>query len=159
MKMRLVPALMGSARLAWASTACDGVATASELSTAAATAATINRLRIGVLVIGFMADRFARCGGAGTPTEAAHGGYAAPTSPSASRSHSVRIGTDSEWKQAAADLFTVQSLLGNVANNINPLARSANEGRRCPKEAREVTAQCRKLVPQIEAAVRRVAGL
>ena len=71
----------------------------------------------------------------------------------------AQIRTDTEWKQAGAALFKVQSLLGNIANNINQLARYANEERRFPEEAREVTAEYRRLVPVVEDAVKRVGGL
>jgi hypothetical protein len=71
----------------------------------------------------------------------------------------AQIRTDTEWKQAAAGLFKVQSLLGGVANNINQLAKFANAEGVFPEEARAVTAEYRKLVPFIEDAVKRVAGL
>ena len=65
----------------------------------------------------------------------------------------------SEWKAAAADLMDLRSKLGYTANNINQLAKFANSEGQFPAEAEAALAEYKALIPQIQAAVARVAGL
>lgn len=71
----------------------------------------------------------------------------------------AQVRTDTEWKQVVAELFAVNGRLGNLTNNVNQLAKFANTERQFPAEAAEIMAEFRRLAPQIDDAVRRVAGL
>ncbi|WP_434161367.1 plasmid mobilization protein [Clavibacter michiganensis] len=65
----------------------------------------------------------------------------------------------SEWKAAAADLMDLRSKLGYTANNINQLAKFANSEGQFPAQAETALAEYKALLPQIQAAVARVAAL
>lgn len=67
--------------------------------------------------------------------------------------------TDTEWRQVAATLFELRRLMGNVANNVNQLARYANENGAFPAEAAAVVVEYRSLVARLDDAVRKLAGL
>nr|AXV46417.1 mobilization protein C [Arthrobacter sp.] len=69
---------------------------------------------------------------------------------------SESVETPAERKQAIAELFTVQRLLANVANNVNQLARHANSGDEFPAEAAATLAYVKKLTFRIEDAVDRL---
>lgn len=69
------------------------------------------------------------------------------------------VRTDTEWKTVAATLFELRRLMGNVANNVNQLARFANEESVFPSEAEAVTAEYRHMVKRLDDAVRALAGL
>lgn len=67
--------------------------------------------------------------------------------------------TDTEWRQVAATLFEIRRLMGTVANNVNQLARYANENGVFPAEAEAVVAEYRTQVAHLDDAVRKLAGL
>ena len=67
--------------------------------------------------------------------------------------------TDTEWRQVAATLFEIRRLMGTVANNVNQLARYANENGVFPAEAEAVVAEYRAQVAHLDDAVRKLAGL
>lgn len=69
------------------------------------------------------------------------------------------VRTDTEWKTVAADIFEIRRLMGTVANNVNQLARFANEEGVFPAEAESVVAEYRSLVRRLDNAVRALAGL
>lgn len=71
----------------------------------------------------------------------------------------AQVRTDTEWKQVVAELFAVNGRLGNLTNNVNQLAKFANTEGQFPAEAAEIMEEFRRLAPQIDDAVRRVAGL
>ncbi|MCJ1698007.1 plasmid mobilization relaxosome protein MobC [Rathayibacter caricis] len=71
----------------------------------------------------------------------------------------AQVRTDTEWKQAVAELFSVNSRLENLTNNVNQLAKFANTEGRFPDEAAAIYREFQKLAPEIREAVRRVAGL
>jgi hypothetical protein len=72
---------------------------------------------------------------------------------------SERVVIDAEWKTVVADLFDLRSKMGYTANNMNQLAKFANTEGRFPGEADAAMAEFRALIPQISAAVERVARL
>ncbi len=69
-----------------------------------------------------------------------------------------RVVISSEWKAAAADLMDLRSKLGYTANNIYQRAMFANSEGQFPAEAEAALAEYRALLPQIQAAVARVAA-
>ncbi len=69
------------------------------------------------------------------------------------------VRTDTEWKTVAADIFEIRRLMGTVANNVNQLARYANEQGAFPAEAEAVVAEYRSLVRRLDNSVRALAGL
>lgn len=70
----------------------------------------------------------------------------------------LHIETDTDRKDAIAELFALRRLLANVANNVNQMAKYANEERAFPADADAIVKEYRALVPQISAAVERLAG-
>jgi hypothetical protein len=70
----------------------------------------------------------------------------------------LHIETDTDRKEAIAELFALRRLLANVANNVNQMAKYANEERAFPADADAIVKEYRALVPQISAAVERLAG-
>lgn len=70
----------------------------------------------------------------------------------------LHIETDTDRKEAIAELFALRRLLANVANNVNQIAKYANEERAFPADADAIVKDYRALVPQISAAVERLAG-
>lgn len=70
----------------------------------------------------------------------------------------THVETDTDRKEAIAELFAVRRLLANVANNVNQMAKYANEERAFPADADAIVKEYRALVPQISAAVERLAG-
>lgn len=66
---------------------------------------------------------------------------------------------DTEWKAVAADLFEIRRLMGTVANNVNQLARFANEESRFPAEAEVAIQEYQVMVGRLDQAVRTLAGL
>ena len=69
------------------------------------------------------------------------------------------VRTDTEWKKVAADIFELRRLMGTVANNVNQLARYANEEGVFPADAAAVVAEYRVIVRRLDDAVRALAGL
>ncbi|MBF4592069.1 plasmid mobilization relaxosome protein MobC [Curtobacterium sp. VKM Ac-1395] len=69
----------------------------------------------------------------------------------------THIETDTDRKEAIAELFAVRRLLANVANNVNQLARFANEEKAFPDDAKAIVQEYRVLVPRISAAIERLA--
>lgn len=69
------------------------------------------------------------------------------------------VRTDTEWKKVAADIFELRRLMGTVANNVNQLARYANEEGVFPADAAAVVAEYRVMVRRLDDAVRALAGL
>lgn len=69
------------------------------------------------------------------------------------------VRTDTEWKSVAATLFEIRRLMGTVANNVNQLARYANEQGTFPAEADAVVAEYREMVRRLDDAVRVLARL
>ena len=55
-------------------------------------------------------------------------------------------------------MFALRRLLANVANNVNQIAKYANEERAFPADADAIVKEYRALVAQISAAVERLAG-
>lgn len=70
----------------------------------------------------------------------------------------LHVETDTDRKEAIAELFAIRRLLANVANNVNQIAKYANEERAFPAEADAIVKEYCALVPQISAAVERLAG-
>lgn len=70
----------------------------------------------------------------------------------------LHIETDTDRLAAIAEIFAVQRLMANVANNVNQLARWANEERVFPAEAVAVVAEYRAIVPRLNAALDRISG-
>lgn len=70
----------------------------------------------------------------------------------------THVETDTDRKEAIAELFAIRRLLANVANNVNQMAKYANEERAFPADADAIVKEYRALVPQISAAVERLAG-
>lgn len=70
----------------------------------------------------------------------------------------LHIETDTDRHAAIAEIFAVQRLLANVANNVNQLARWANEERAFPAEAVAVVAEYRAIVSRLNAALDRISG-
>jgi hypothetical protein len=70
----------------------------------------------------------------------------------------LHIETDTDRKEAIAELFAIRRLLANVANNVNQMAKYANEERAFPADADAIVKEYRALVPQISAAVELLAG-
>lgn len=71
---------------------------------------------------------------------------------------SAHIETDTDRKAAIAELFAVRRLLANVANNVNQVARFANEEKQFPADARAIVEEYRALVPRISAAIEELSG-
>ncbi|WP_197981578.1 plasmid mobilization relaxosome protein MobC [Frigoribacterium sp. CFBP 8754] len=71
---------------------------------------------------------------------------------------SAHIETDTDRKAAIAELFAVRRLLANVANNVNQIARFANEEKQFPADAQAVVEEYRALVPRISAAIEELSG-
>jgi hypothetical protein len=69
----------------------------------------------------------------------------------------AHIETDTDRKEAIAELFAVRRLLANVANNVNQVARFANEEKAFPDDAKAIVQEYRVLVPRISAAIERLA--
>jgi hypothetical protein len=70
----------------------------------------------------------------------------------------THIETDTDRKAAIAELFAVRRLLANVANNVNQIARLANEEKQFPAEAQAIVQEYRALVPRISAAIEELSG-
>jgi hypothetical protein len=70
----------------------------------------------------------------------------------------THIETTTDRQEAIAELFAVRRLLANHANNVNQIARFANEERQFPEEAKAIVAEYRALVPQISAVIERLSG-
>ncbi|MDM7886567.1 plasmid mobilization relaxosome protein MobC [Curtobacterium sp. RHCKG23] len=70
----------------------------------------------------------------------------------------LHIETDTDRKEAIAELFAIRRLLANIANNVNQMAKYANEERVFPADADAIVKEYRALVPRISAAVERLAG-
>lgn len=70
----------------------------------------------------------------------------------------LHVETDTDRKEAIAELFAIRRLLANVANNVNQMAKYANEERAFPADAEAVVKEYRAIVPQISAAIERLAG-
>ncbi len=70
----------------------------------------------------------------------------------------LHIETDTDRKEAIAELFALRRLLANVANNVNQIAKYANEERAFPARLTRSWGSTALLVPQISAAVERLAG-
>lgn len=66
---------------------------------------------------------------------------------------SAHIETDTDRKAAIAELFALRRLLANVANNVNQIARFANEEKQFPADAQAIVGEYRALVPRISAAI------
>jgi hypothetical protein len=73
-------------------------------------------------------------------------------------SMSAHIETDTDRKEAIAELFAVRRLLANVANNVNQIARFANEEKQFPADAQAIVQEYRALVPRIRAAIEELSG-
>lgn len=71
----------------------------------------------------------------------------------------AQVRTDTEWRTVAATLFELRRLMGTVANNVNQLARFANEEGTFPAEAEAVVAEYRELARRLDDAVRALAGV
>lgn len=71
---------------------------------------------------------------------------------------SAHIETDTDRKAAIAELFAVRRLLANVANNVNQVARFANEEKQFPADAQAIVEEYRALVPRISAAIEELSG-
>jgi hypothetical protein len=71
---------------------------------------------------------------------------------------SAHIETDTDRKAAIAELFAVRRLLANVANNVNQVARFANEEKQFPADASAIVEEYRALVPRISAAIEELSG-
>jgi hypothetical protein len=70
----------------------------------------------------------------------------------------VKVETSTERKAAIAELFAVSRLLGNVANNMNQVAKFANSEGTFPAEAAELTGEYRRMVGRIDDVIERLAG-
>jgi hypothetical protein len=70
----------------------------------------------------------------------------------------VNVETNTERKAAIAELFAVSRLLGNVANNMNQVAKFANSEGTFPAEAAELTGEYRRMVGRIDDVIERLAG-
>jgi len=70
----------------------------------------------------------------------------------------AHIETDTDRKAAMAELFAVRRLLANVANNVNQIARFANEEKQFPADAKAIVQEYRALVPRISAAIEELSG-
>ncbi|WP_394366996.1 plasmid mobilization relaxosome protein MobC [Paeniglutamicibacter gangotriensis] len=64
--------------------------------------------------------------------------------------------TPTERKQAIAELFAVNRLLANIANNVNQLARHANSGDEFPADAAAALARVKSVAMRIEDTVERI---
>ena len=70
----------------------------------------------------------------------------------------VNVETSTERKAAIAELFAVSRLLGNVANNMNQVAKFANSEGTFPADALELTGEYRRMVGRIDDVIERLAG-
>jgi hypothetical protein len=71
---------------------------------------------------------------------------------------SAHIETDTDRQAAIAELFAVRRLLANVANNVNQIARFANDEKQFPADAQAIVEEYRALVPRISAAIEELSG-
>lgn len=70
----------------------------------------------------------------------------------------MNVSTSTERKAAIAELFATSRLLGNVANNINQLARYANTEGSFPDAAAEAVGHYRELAGRIDDVIERLAN-
>ncbi len=70
----------------------------------------------------------------------------------------MNVTTSTERKAAIAELFAVSRLAGNVANNMNQLARFANSEGTFPAEASAAAEHYRELAGKIDSAIERLAS-
>lgn len=68
----------------------------------------------------------------------------------------LHVETGTERKAAIAELFAIRRLLANVASNANQIAKYANAERTFPTEAAAIVDEYRAIVPDLQAAVRRL---
>jgi hypothetical protein len=68
----------------------------------------------------------------------------------------AHVHTDTDRKAAIAELFALRRDMAGVANNVNQLAKWANEERTFPSEAMAVVGEYRELVGQIRLALNRI---
>lgn len=68
----------------------------------------------------------------------------------------AHIETDTARKEVVSEVFAVRRLMANVANNVNQLARYANEESVFPAEAETVVAEYRSIVPRLSDALDRL---
>jgi hypothetical protein len=66
------------------------------------------------------------------------------------------IETRADRQAAIGELFAIRRLMGNIANNVNQLAKFANTESVLPAEAEAIIAEYRATVPLLQAAARKL---